>query len=71
VTFHHVLFICHMAWKHLITLLIQFVFNIFHLILLKDRRGRDHMVDGFPTTCAISAYHHQSCVSSNPTHDKV
>ena len=23
-----------------------------------DRRGRDRMVDGFRTTCAISAYHH-------------
>jgi len=22
------------------------------------RRGRDHMVVGFTTTCAISAYHH-------------
>jgi len=24
----------------------------------RDRRGRDRMVDGFTTTCAISAYHH-------------
>jgi hypothetical protein len=23
-----------------------------------DCRGRDHMVVGFTTTCAISAYHH-------------
>ena len=23
-----------------------------------DRRGRDRMVVGFTTTCAISAYHH-------------
>jgi hypothetical protein len=23
-----------------------------------DRRGRDRMVDGFTTICAISAYHH-------------
>ena len=28
---------------------------------LKGRRGRDRMVDGFTTTCAISAYHHYSC----------
>ena len=25
------------------------------------RCGRDHMVVGFTTTCAISAYHHYSC----------
>ena len=24
----------------------------------RDRRGRDHMVVGFTTTCAINAYHH-------------
>jgi hypothetical protein len=24
-------------------------------------RGRDRLVVGFTTTCAISAYHHQSC----------
>jgi hypothetical protein len=24
-------------------------------------RGRDHMVYGFTTTCAISAYHRESC----------
>ena len=23
--------------------------------------GRDRMVVGFTTTCAVSAYHHQSC----------
>ena len=27
----------------------------------RDRHGRDHMVVGFTTTCAISAYHHYSC----------
>ena len=26
-----------------------------------DRSGRDHMVDGFTTTDAISVYHHKSC----------
>ena len=26
-----------------------------------DRHGRDRMVVGFTTTCAISAYHHHSC----------
>jgi len=26
-----------------------------------SRRGRDRMVVGFTTTCAISAYHHWSC----------
>jgi hypothetical protein len=25
---------------------------------LRGRRGRDRMVDGFTTTCAISVYHH-------------
>jgi len=25
---------------------------------MKGRRGRDHMVVGFTTTCTISAYHH-------------
>jgi hypothetical protein len=24
-------------------------------------RGHDHMVVGFTTTCAISAYHHKNC----------
>ena len=27
----------------------------------RDRRGRDHMVVGFTTTYAISAYHHLRC----------
>jgi hypothetical protein len=27
-------------------------------IYISGRRGRDHMVVGFETTCAISAYHH-------------
>jgi hypothetical protein len=35
------------------------------------RRRRDHMVVGFTTTCAISAYHHYEVVSSNPAHDEV
>ena len=26
-----------------------------------DRRGRDRMVGGFPTNCAISDYLHQRC----------
>jgi hypothetical protein len=28
--------------------------------LIRGCRGRDHMVVGFKTTCAISAYHHSS-----------
>jgi len=28
------------------------------LLLSGGRRGRDHMVVGFTTTCVISAYHH-------------
>jgi hypothetical protein len=27
-------------------------------VLLRGRRGRDRLVVGFTTTCAISAYHH-------------
>ena len=29
--------------------------------MIRGLRGRDRMVIGFTTTCAISAYHHQSC----------
>jgi len=29
--------------------------------MLGDSRGRDRMVVGFTTICAISAYNHQSC----------
>jgi len=29
-----------------------------HYIVGKDRRGRDHTLVGFTTTCAISVYHH-------------
>ena len=28
---------------------------------LNSNGGRDHMVVGFSTTCAISSYHHSSC----------
>ena len=28
---------------------------------LRGRLGRDRMVVGFTTTCAINAYHHKSC----------
>jgi hypothetical protein len=28
---------------------------------IRDHCGRDHMVVGFTTTCAINAYHHLSC----------
>ena len=34
------------------------LFIVFELISI--RRGRDRMVVGFTTTCAISAYHNQS-----------
>jgi hypothetical protein len=30
-------------------------------IILRGRRGREHMVVGFRTTCAISPYHHYCC----------
>ena len=32
-----------------------------NFIMDKDRHGRDHMVLGFTTTCAIIADHHYSC----------
>ena len=32
-----------------------------HQLKNGDRSGRDHMVAGFTTTVAISAYHHQRC----------
>jgi hypothetical protein len=28
---------------------------------MKGRRGHDHMVVGFETACAISAYHYKNC----------
>ena len=31
---------------------------IISILLFVGRRGRDHMVDGFTSTYAISAYHH-------------
>jgi len=34
------------------------VLLLFFLSTVRGRRGRDHMVIGFTTTCAISAYHH-------------
>ena len=42
------------------------------LLLLEDggSRGRNRMVVGFTTTCAISAYHHTSC-STNTAHGEV
>jgi hypothetical protein len=33
-------------------------FMVFFAKHYMDRRGHDRMVDGFTTTCAISAYHH-------------
>ena len=33
--------------------------------------GRGHMVVGFTTTCAISAYHHYKVVSSNLVHGEI
>jgi hypothetical protein len=40
--------------------------NLFHkkqklALILRDRRGRDHMVVGFTTTYAICAHHHWCC----------
>jgi hypothetical protein len=38
-------------WQYLIKVIIS--------IYLRDRRGRDLMLVGFTTTCAINAYHHK------------
>ena len=38
--------------------------------LKRGRCGRDRMIVGITTTCAISAFHHK-VVSSNPVHGKV
>jgi len=35
--------------------------NEFTILLTKYRSGRDHVVVGFTTTYAISAYHHWCC----------
>ena len=34
---------------------------VLHLKVFRGRRSRDCMVVGFATTCALSAYHHESC----------
>jgi len=44
---------------------------IFNLVSGGGRCGRDHMVVGFTTTCAISAYHHTKVVSLNIVHGEV
>jgi len=35
--------------------------HVDYYIDMRDHHGRDHMVVGYTTTCAISAYHHWSC----------
>ena len=35
--------------------------NIIVTAVPVERRGRDRMIVGFTTTCAISAYHHWCC----------
>jgi hypothetical protein len=38
-----------------------FIFLSTIIFFQRVRRGRDRMVFGFTTACAISAYHHRSC----------
>ena len=38
---------------------------------MRNRRGRDRMVVGFTTICAISAYHRYNVVNSNTAHGEV
>jgi hypothetical protein len=40
-------------------------------LMVRDHRGRDRMVVGLTTTCAISAYHHESCEFESRTWDGV
>jgi hypothetical protein len=40
---------------------LPFIDSDLYALLNWSRRGRDHMVVGFTTTCAISDYHHWSC----------
>ena len=42
-------------------LLTEYNQELHYWIAYKSRRGRDHMVVGITTTCAISAYHILSC----------
>ena len=49
------------------------VFEIIYFYLYclgAGRHGRDRMVVGFTTTCAIRAYHHESC-EFEPVHGEV
>jgi len=36
----------------------SFLLTVDSTIYIQGRGGRDYMVVGFPTTCAICAYHH-------------
>jgi hypothetical protein len=38
---------------------IPIIFRVYNVH--RDGRGRDRMVVGFTTTCAISAYHYYKC----------
>jgi hypothetical protein len=39
----------------------KYINNIIVTAVPVERRGRDRMIVGFTTTCAISAYHHWCC----------
>jgi hypothetical protein len=41
-----------------LTSVVNTAFQLFPLKLICNSRGRDRMVVGFTTTCAISVYHH-------------
>ena len=41
--------------------LVMVMYNLNRPFIWIGCRGRDRMVVGFTTTCAISAYHHKSC----------
>ena len=46
------------------------MFKVDMWFVIKDGRGRDRVVVEFTITCAISAYHHESCEFESP-HDEV
>ena len=49
---------------------ITYLLFALHIQCGRARRGCDHMVVGFPTTCTISAYH-TKVVSLNTAHGEV
>ena len=54
-----------------IQLTVCVIHNPIQIQIFRGRRGRDRMVVGFTTTCAISVPFTTNIVSSNPSHDEM